>query len=629
MTPWPSAADEAHPAEETPAAPPSGSQPAPPSTGPDTSNQLVALNRLGQIAAYQEIPEAFREPVELPAEDGAVNTGPRTTGQLIALNHLAQISSFQATPKRGPGRETAARLLDLRNLSDASPGDRADTKRSRFITRVPWPLFLVLAAQIVLGFKLLRSNTAFTDEALYLWAGHLQWAHWLDGAKIPAFPTYFSGSPVIYPPIGALADSIGGLTGARLLSMAFILGATCLLWATASRLFGRSAAFFAAALFAFLGPTLKLSAFATYDAMAIFLMALATWCAIHAGPRKDIGRWMIAAACALVLADATAYSYTIMDPVVIGIVLLTGWPLPSVKLALSRGVALIAYVVALVITLLTLGGGLYSVGIEQTVLTRAVGTDSPMKVLHDAAAWIGIVVVIAVVGVLVGLKTERERPRQLLLALLAGAALLVPVEQARIHTAVSLDKHEDMGAWFAAIAAGYAVSRLAGFLRPRFLRLVALGVATAALVVPARIALIQGRALFAAWPNSTAFIAAMRPLIDGTSGSILVETPSIAEYYLPEAGSQWERWSTTSSIRLSNGKSISVAVGGFGNPNNYISMIKKNYFTVIALEPSNITAAFDKSVEDFLVLDNDYTLADQVKIGSGIYKIWVLTEDSK
>lgn len=70
---------------------------------------------------------------------------------------------------------------------------------------------------------------------------------------------------MIYPPLGALADSIGGLAGARILSLAFMLGATFLLWATTSRLFGKRAGFFAAALWALLGPTLKLGAFATFD----------------------------------------------------------------------------------------------------------------------------------------------------------------------------------------------------------------------------------------------------------------------------------------------------------------------------------------------------------------------------
>ena len=72
-----------------------------------------------------------------------------------------------------------------------------------------------------------------------------------------------SGSPVIYPPLGALADSIGGLAGARILSLVFMLGATVLLYLTVSRLFGRTAAVVAAALWALSEPAIRL-AFATY-----------------------------------------------------------------------------------------------------------------------------------------------------------------------------------------------------------------------------------------------------------------------------------------------------------------------------------------------------------------------------
>ena len=62
-----------------------------------------------------------------------------------------------------------------------------------------------------------------------------------------------------------------------------MLGATALLWGTAGRLFGRRAAFFAAALFAVLGPTLHLGAFATYDALSVLLVAAAAWCVVRAG----------------------------------------------------------------------------------------------------------------------------------------------------------------------------------------------------------------------------------------------------------------------------------------------------------------------------------------------------------
>ena len=44
---------------------------------------------------------------------------------------------------------------------------------------------------------------------------------------------------MLYPPLGAIADNIGGLAGARILSLVFMLGTTALLYATASRLFSR------------------------------------------------------------------------------------------------------------------------------------------------------------------------------------------------------------------------------------------------------------------------------------------------------------------------------------------------------------------------------------------------------
>ena len=174
--------------------------------------------------------------------------------------------------------------------------------------RAGLPLFAVLVVQALLSVRLLGADTAFVDEAAYLWAGHLEWAHWLHGVAIPPFSAYFSGAPVLYPPLGALADSVGGLTGARVLSLVFMLGATVLLWDVTSRLFGRRAAFFAAALFAVLGPTLHLGAFATYDAMSLFLRAWRPgWWSGPGTQQEAVGR-MAAGGAVLALANATAYS---------------------------------------------------------------------------------------------------------------------------------------------------------------------------------------------------------------------------------------------------------------------------------------------------------------------------------
>ena len=100
--------------------------------------------------------------------------------------------------------------------------------------RMPWPLLAVLAVQAALSASMVRTRTAFGDEALYLSAGHLEWSHWLHGTQIPAYQTWFSGAPVIYPPVGAIADSLGGLAAARLLSLVFMLGVTSFVWSTTS-----------------------------------------------------------------------------------------------------------------------------------------------------------------------------------------------------------------------------------------------------------------------------------------------------------------------------------------------------------------------------------------------------------
>ena len=167
--------------------------------------------------------------------------------------------------------------LKERSKQPDTVAERAYSPEVRVIReRMPWPLLAVLGVQTALSVSMVRARTAFGDEALYLNAGHLDWSHWLHGTQLPDYQTWFSGAPVLYPPIGAIADSLGGLTAARLLSLVFMLGVTSFLWSTATRLLAdERAAFFAAALFAVLAPTLHVGSFATYDALALLLLAAA------------------------------------------------------------------------------------------------------------------------------------------------------------------------------------------------------------------------------------------------------------------------------------------------------------------------------------------------------------------
>lgn len=478
--------------------------------------------------------------------------------------------------------------------------------------RIPWPLMAILLTQAVLAVRLVWSNTAFGDEALYLWAGHLEIAHWLHGTRIPAFPTYFSGSPVIYPPLGALADSLGGLAAARLLSLCFMMAATCMLWAVVSHLFGRRTAFFAAALWATLASTQFLGAFATYDAMSLLLMATAAWCAIRAGEQPKAAGWLAGAAVALAAANATKYASGIFDPVIVTLTALAGADVLPWRQAVARAATLLGYVVSIFVFLLSLGGGEYVAGVTETTLARPPGTSPASTVINEAWQLTAIIVILAAAGVLLSLADRTSLPRRLMLLVAAGAALLVPVEQARIHTTFALHKHVDFGAWFAAIAAGYAIDMLIRHARFRLFQGVITGACIAVLVFPVRLGIVQAKARFHDWPNSSSLVTALHYLLPRTSGPILISTPDVSEYYLPE-GSQWYRWSNLHTIRLLSGKTItSGMIGRSAGAAAYEKRIRRGFFSVVVVNLRGSYVAFNKRLLSVLEQNSEYRLAASV-----------------
>jgi 4-amino-4-deoxy-L-arabinose transferase-like glycosyltransferase len=506
---------------------------------------------------------------------------------------------------------------------------RADRRGALTAVLSAWPLWLVLAVQAALSVRLLWADTAFQDEATYLWAGHLEWAHWLHGAPIPPFPTYFSGAPVVYPPLGALADSVGGLAGARVLSLVFMLGATALLWAAAGRLYGRRAAFFAAALFAASGPVLHLGAFATYDALSVVLVALAAWCVIRAGNRREGTGWMIAAGVALAAANAAAYASALFDVVLLALALLTAWPAGR-RLAARRCATLLIVVVVLVTAGLLAGGKDYLTGIGQTTLARVGASDPAPAVLAAAWSWTGLIVVLAFAGVIISWAGRRGWVPTLLLAVLAVAALLGPLEQARLHTLASLNKHVALGAWFAAIAAGYAADRFIAAAPAGRAQALAAGALIVALVFPASLGASQSRQFATAWPNATTFIAIFGPLADHGNGRLLVETASIARYYLP-SGSQWQRWSSTRNIVMPSGASTGgpasgAGVTGPGNRGVFAAFITHGYFSYVVLNYTD-TTTLDYQITDDLRSSGHYRRVAVIPYGTessprGTYIVW-------
>jgi Dolichyl-phosphate-mannose-protein mannosyltransferase len=463
--------------------------------------------------------------------------------------------------------------------------------------RTGWPLLAVLAVQAALSAGMLRGSTAFGDEALYLSAGHLEWSHWLHGTQIPEYQTYFSGAPVIYPPIGAIADGLGGLAAARLLSLVFMLGVTAFVWGTATRLLGdERAAFFAAATFAVLAPTLHLGSFATYDAAALLLLAAATWCAAGARGGRGGMRWLIAAGVLLGLANATKYATALYDPTVVCVAFLSSWPETEWRRALRRAAVLAGTAAALIVVLLALGGPGYLTGIRLTTTGRVDGTDAASLVFADAWSWTAVVLVPAVAAVVV-CAVRRRWPQALLLAVLALSALLAPADQARIQTTTSLDKHVDFGAWFAAIAAGYLLSLLSR-------RRVVLAALLAALLPVTAVGTAQARAMID-WPDATALIKVVRPMTSH-GGHFLVETTDVLQYYLPNT--TWQQWSGTAS----------------NAPQYYLQRIREHYYSVIVLG-FNQTLSTDYAISVELSSTSGYALTSKVRSGKTVFYVWEYT----
>ncbi len=318
------------------------------------------------------------------------------------------------------GTPARVSLLDGALLAEAVVHSPPNLPRSRVGTDAKprrtlasrGPLAVVLTVQTALSLRLMWSNTAFQDEALYLRAGHLEWSHLLHGNPMPNFPAYFSGAPVIYPPLGALADSIGGLAAARTLSLCFMLGVTGLLWATTGRLYGRRAALLAAGLFATLAGTQFLGAFATYDAMALFLMALAGWLGVRSADGQLWVRTalLLLAGVSLALADAVKYATAIFTPVVVVLAVVAVWRRHGRGAAVTAGFTVICTWLALIAAAVAAAGQQYWLGIKATTLDRPQAGVAAAVIIQRAYMWTSLILVLAVLGaVLAILSKERGR----------------------------------------------------------------------------------------------------------------------------------------------------------------------------------------------------------------------------
>jgi hypothetical protein len=388
----------------------------------------------------------------------------------------------------------------------------------------------------------------------------------------------------------------------------------------------------AAALFAALGPTQFLGAFATYDAMALFVMAAAAWCVVAAHDREDSSWLLIAGAVLLTLANATKYASMLFDPAIVALSGLTAVMNQATASTVGRGRLKIAVgraglvggvTLALVAGLLALGGSWYLAGLMSTTLSRSVSNTPPSQVIVDAAKWIGLVCIPAALAT--GLALARRRRHQvesIVVAVLALSAVLAPLNQARIHTGTSLSKHVDFGIWFGAAAAGYLIAQLSRVGRRRWVPAgAALTALTAALIPATLVGTAQSAAFYQAWPNSTVVTDQLAALTQEYPGRYLVEDDPVPDYYL-EKQVRWDRWQDTWYFAWPPPGSKRTLI----NRPAWKAAILRHHFKLIVLDFGD-TAQTDYSLVTDLREAGDYHLIAELpywdQFGTGQFTVWL------
>jgi putative flippase GtrA len=481
---------------------------------------------------------------------------------------------------------------------------RASTPSLRAL---PWPLFALLVVQVLLSMRLIWSNTASLDEATCLFVGSQDLSHWIHGAPIIEYQRFLSGSPAVYPPLAALVNAVGGLTAARFLSLAFMVGATCLLYVTATRLFDKRAALLAAGVFACLAGTQFLGALATPDPMALFLLALSACLVVGRQDAydtlTDIACSTVIAGAVLAVANADKYATALWDPVVIGLACcaspMAGYPWQNgVGRAARFAVALGAFLAAG----LAVGKTEYLEGIMASTLARSsfqIGIGQPAGlVAREAWTWVGLVLVLGLLGVLLLLVSGSSFPRAsrgtlaFLGVLLLVAAVVVPLGQARVGTTAALQKHVVFGAWFGCILAGWALRRVLHFR-------VLIGACFCVLLVPvSAVNAITAQSLYN-WPTENpAFISALKEYVrPGNQRYLISGFSDVTAYYVGDVSPfQWRQAGSYSYVDPQTGRTLY-------NGAALADAVKRCAVTLIILDfdGSGMTG---ESADDYLVADD-------------------------
>lgn len=486
-------------------------------------------------------------------------------------------------------------------------------------------LLVILLIQAMLSLRL--ANTAFEDEALYLYAGRLELAHLFQGGPAhPEIANCFSGASALYPVLAAAVDSVLGLGGVRTLSLVFMLAATTLLYSSTRLLFNERAALAAAAVFSTAQSTSFLGHFATHEALTVFLLAATTWLVLRTSRSSAV------LACLLVppvmVIDAAANDVALMFlPSIAGIAVLAAWPRRGVMSAVGRGILLFCVWGILLAIVVKSARRDSLTGITWGSAGAAPDTATVATIAAASATWGGPILALAALGSLLYVRQERlnELPglapgnlrppwaRFALGGLLCATALLAPLYHAHLHNEVWLHKHIGYGLLFAAPMAGVGASRLVGahFRHPER------GVVIWVLLLV--LGLVQSQDRFAAWPDSTRLIRVLKTHLT-PNGRYLVEPSWVPQYYLRSVSrpGQWASW-TALTYSDQGGRDVSGIQA-------YRTAIEEGGFDIVVID-LNAKDEVTRTVKSELASGSPYRLLTSIPYRVTTGRAWIRSHD--
>ena len=160
----------------------------------------------------------------------------------------------------------------------------------------------------VISLRVKANANPFQDEGLYLYMGHRMIDHIVSGVHVSEYPGgYLSGAPGLHPVVGAIADSVAGVQGARLVSLFLVCIAIVATYGIGNELFGKLSGLLGAGAFALCGSVIFISQLATMDAMALCLMTLGCWLTVYSANHDKL-LWAPIVGLILTLAFLTKYA---------------------------------------------------------------------------------------------------------------------------------------------------------------------------------------------------------------------------------------------------------------------------------------------------------------------------------